>query len=405
MARIVVASSPDPIPLAKISRATVRRFVPSTVLRSRISGRTFKRQVAPCRSIRRPRSFSGLDLATVLTIDLDKGLLAVDRDAILAGAQNIYASPRSLYVASQRYHRALEAGRALPSRPVTEIHRFDATAEGTTAYRSSGEVTGFILNQFAMSEHDGRLRVASTEEPQWFADGAQRGQSESFVTVLDERGSKLERVGRVDGLGKGERIHAVRFVGDNGYVVTFRQVDPLYTLDLSQPSKPRVVGELKIRGYSAYLHPVSDDLLLGVGQDATDQGQTLGVQLSLFDVSNPARPVRRAHATLADSYSEAELHHHAFLFWKPSGLAMIPLSAYGAKGQPDFDGAIGFRVGGTTLPEAGRITHPKNSDGYTPLIGRSLVIGDRLYTLSYAGLGSNRLDNLGPVSFTAFPAP
>lgn len=324
----------------------------------------------------------------------------------MAGAQNVYASTGSLYIATRRYDRALEAGRAVPSRSFTQIHRFEATSAATTAYRSSGEVTGFVLNQFAMSEHDGRLRVASTGEPQSFPDDS-RTDSESFVTVLAERGSRLVRVGRVDGLGKGERIYAVRFVGDKGYVVTFREVDPLYTLDLSQPSRPRVAGKLRIRGYSAYLHPISDDLLLGVGQDATRHGATLGVQLSLFDVSDPAKPVRRAHVTLGDTYSDSEFDHHAFLFWKPANLAVIPLSGLGSDGSPGFEGAVGFRVGDATLREAGRITHPPSPDaeGFPPPIGRSLVIGDRLYTLSYAGLAANRLDTLGPLSFTAFPAP
>ena len=117
-------------------------------------------------------------------------------------------------------------------------------------------------------------------------------ESESRVTTLAERGGVLAPLGQVGGLGKGERIYAVRFIGDVGYVVTFRQVDPLYTLDLSQPARPRVVGELKIRGYSAYLHPLAADLLLGIGQDASERGTTLGTQVSLFDVSDPARPSR-----------------------------------------------------------------------------------------------------------------
>ena len=147
--------------------------------------------------------------------------------------------------------------------------------------------------------------------------------------MLGAPGSVLETLGRVGGLGKGERIYAVRFVGDKGYVVTFRQVDPLYTLDLSDKDDPKVLGELKILGYSAYLHPVSDDLLLGVGQDATEQGRRLGTQLSLFDVSDLRRPVRRAQASLgANSSTSAEFDPHAFLFWKPANLAVIPLSDY-----------------------------------------------------------------------------
>ena len=130
----------------------------------------------------------------------------------------------------------------------------------------------------------------------------------------------------MDGLGKGERIYAVRFLGDAGYVVTFRQVDPLYTLDLSRPGTPRVVGELKIPGYSAYLHPVGEDLLIGVGQDATAEGRQLGTQVSLFDVSNLASPARLDQRKLAAAgSSEAEWDHHAFLWWAPAKLAVIPL--------------------------------------------------------------------------------
>ncbi len=403
-ARVVVGSSPNFVAPAAVARTTTRRWVPRTVLRSRLSGRTFRRSVVACDEVRHPREFSGLDLLTVLTIDLDKGLFNVDRDAIMAGAQTVYASTTGLYVASQRYIRTLESGRALPESMRTEIHRFDTSKPDETSYAATGEVTGFVLNQYSLSEHDGALRVASTQEPQWFG-GQQAGESESFVTVLAERGSRLAPLGRVGGLGKGERIYAVRFVGDKGYVVTFRQVDPLYTLDLSNKAEPRVLGELKIQGFSAYLHPISDDLLLGVGQDATEQGRTLGTQLSLFDVSDLRNPTRRAVASLgANATSDAEYDPHAFLFWKPSDLAVIPLQTFGPQGQ-GFVGAIGFRVGTTTLGEAGRVTHPKIEADFAPPIGRSLVIGDRLYTLSYAGLAANRLDTLAPVAFEAFPQP
>jgi len=405
-ARVVVASSPQPVAPAAISSTGLRRFVPRTTLVSRVSGRTFRRSVVPCDDVRRPRDFSGLDLLTVLTIDLDKGLFNVDRDAIMAGAQTVYGSPTGLYVASQKYVAAVEAGRALPATSRTQVHRFDVSKEGETTYAGSGEVAGYVLNQYSLSEHDGALRVASTDEPQWF-EGTVTRDSESFVTVLETRGTALSQLGRVGGLGKGERIYAVRFVGDKGYVVTFRQVDPLYTLDLSDKRDPKVLGELKILGYSAYLHPVSDDLLLGVGQDASEQGRRLGTQLSLFDVSNLRSPRRLAQASLgATSSTTAEFDPHAFLFWKPASLAVIPLSVYGAvDGGQTFDGAIGFKVGAAGLAEAGRVAHPAGSGGYVPSIARSLVIDDELYTLSYAGLQANRLDTLAPLAFAAFPVP
>ena len=402
-ARVVVVSSPGYVAPQSIASTGVRRYVPRTTLRSKVSGRTFRRSVVPCDDVRHPRAFSGLDLLTVLTVDLDRGLFDVDRDAILAGAQTVYGSPTALYVASQKYLPAAEDGRALPARPRTQIHRFDASRPGRTSYSGSGEVSGFVLNQYALSEHDGALRVASTDEPQWF-EGTLAGDSESFVTVLGTRGRTLAPLGRVGGLGRGERIYAVRFVGDKGYVVTFRQVDPLYTLDLSDKARPRVLGELEIRGYSAYLHPVSDDLLLGVGQDASAEGRRLGTQLSLFDVSNLRRPVRRAQASLgANASTTAEFDPHAFLFWKPASLAVVPLSVYDSDGAA-FQGAVGFRVASGSLTEAGRITHPDDANqGYAPPIARSLVIDGKLYTLSYAGLRASSLDTLAALSFAAFP--
>jgi uncharacterized secreted protein with C-terminal beta-propeller domain len=200
------------------------------------------------------------------------------------------------------------------------------------------------------------------------------------------------QVGQVGGLGRGERIFGVRFIGDAGYVVTFRQVDPLYTLDLENPEKPMLRGELKLLGYSAYLHPVGEDLLLGVGQDATEQGQALGTQVSLFDVSDLRKPARLDHMTIARGSSEAEFDHHAFLYWPKTRLAVLPIQT-GATG-----GALGVRVSrarGVSL--AGKLAH----EGTTQ-IRRAFVVDKLLYTISDAGVKASDLDSLDDRAWLRF---
>ena len=151
--------------------------------------------------------------------------------------------------------------------------------------------------------------------------------------ALRANGEELEQLSVVDGLGAGEQIYAVRFLGPTAYVVTFRQTDPLYVIDMTDPANPALTGELKIPGYSAYLHPVGDGLLLGVGQDATDTGQTLGTQLSLFDVSDPANPQRISTLAIG-GWSDVEWDHKAFLFWPEDGTIVLPVSpGWGDCGQ------------------------------------------------------------------------
>jgi uncharacterized secreted protein with C-terminal beta-propeller domain len=393
----VVLSSPPELPQPAPAAAARAAVVPRSTIRSRVSGRTFRRALVGCRAVSHPVRFSGLDLLTVLTVDLDRGLFNVDRDAVMAGAQTVYASQSSLYVASQRWVPGVAGNLEAAARLDTEIHRFDASRPGATTYAASGSVSGSVLNQFSLSEHDGALRVATTDAPPWVA-GAPAAESESAVTVLRERDGRLQVAGRVGGLGRGERIYAVRFVGDRGYVVTFRQVDPLYVVDLADPAAPRVAGELKIPGYSAYLHPVGDDLLLGVGQDATEQGQRLGLQASLFDVSNPSRPSRLDAHALGMATSEVEYDHHAFLWWEPERLAVLPIQQYAAGSESGAVGLRATRAGG--IGERGRIQHP---GPFQLPVRRSLVVGERLVTVSDGGVATSRLTTLAPLGFLAFP--
>jgi hypothetical protein len=402
-ARIAISS---PAGTAPESAGKLRRYVPAMAVTPARTGRTMRRSVAPCAAVRHPDVFAGLGLLTVLTIDLDQGINPIDSDAILADATTVYSSASRMYLATERWvdpdsPQAQDA----PAGRSTTLHGFDVSRGDATTYKGGANLRGYLLSQFSMSEHRGSLRVATTEEPPWIPGIRPGADSESFVTVFDERPGGLAQVGRVGGIGKGERIFGVRFVDDVGFVVTFRQTDPLYTLDLSEPANPRVLGELKIPGYSSYLHPIGDDLVLGVGQDADLNGRALGAQVSLFDVSDLRNP-RRVHQRTFGSYSStlAEHDHHAFLWWPATNLLVLPLSVYGERADDSFTGAVGLRVDRASgFREAGQTEHPE-VDGYAPQIVRTLVSGDRLISISYGGVQTGRLDTLAGTAWVPFPA-
>ena len=228
--------------------------------------------------------------------------------------------------------------------------------------------------------------------------GGMEAESHSMVSVLTRRGDQLAQVGRIDGLGKGERIYAVRYLGDTAYVVTFRQTDPLYTVDLSEPSQPRVTGELKITGYSAYLHPVGDGRLLGVGQEATVQGSTTGTQVSLFDTSDQRGAKRISQVHFEGGHSEVEGDPHAFLYWPDKDLVVLPMAVMSDPAAPGT-GAVVLRVSGDTLTQVGTLRH-EGAVGFAPR--RAMVIGDELWTVSQAGMLVSDLDRLTQVAWLPF---
>jgi len=391
--------------LRKVRRATLAAWRPHTYFRDPRRAHAGRlRPMTRCADVRHTSRFSGLDTVTILTVDMSRGLPSVDATTVMSDAQIVYGSLDRIYIATQRWLSPQVLDDARPPPTTTQIHEFDTSSPNHAPYVASGEVPGFLLNQFAMSQRDGVLRVASTETPQWWAGAAREVGNGSSVTTLDT--PTMRQLGRVGGLGRGQRIYAVRFIDDVAYVVTFRQVDPLYTIDLSRPSEPRVLGELEVAGYSSYLHPVGRDLVLGIGQDAGSDGRTSGEQLSLYDVSNPAKPVRLAHHAVGQySSSTAEYDHHAFLYWPATKLAVIPLQLYADKQDGTRDayvGAIGFHVSREGIDEVGRITHPH--DAYSLWeIQRANVIGDRLLTMSSAGVLSSDLASLSAGPFVSFP--
>lgn len=428
IARLVISSAPRAIATPAL-RAHASGWVPARRFHSLITGHRYTRPVTACSAVFRPAQFSGMGMLSILSINLDRGLYATDSTALMADAQVVYGSSSSLYVATQRWINPLTPATKVPSSLETVIDQFDATNPEHTTLIASGEVPGYLLNQFSLSEYHGYLRVASTSRPIWW-NAAQPPPSQSYVTVLADHGGVLAAVGQVSGLGAGQQIYSVRFIGDAGYVVTFRRVDPLYTIDLSSPTSPRVAGQLELEGYSAYLHPVAEGLLLGIGQEVGPGNEPSGAQLELFDVSNPAAPRLQARATLGSgSSSQVQYDHHAFLFWPPTALAVLPVSIYptttvsvpptpqplpatgsgggqGSTAEPSggFVGAIGFRVDHSGITEVGRIVHdPVN--GTSPQIDRSLVIGQQLFTVSSEGVMASSLATLARQTFVTFPSP
>ena len=313
---------------------------------------------------------SGASTLLVTTIRPGDGLAATDRTAFTTDGDLVYAAEDRLYVATSRWGTVAPlfgvddtsgaVARSLPEEVRTEIHAFDTTSETETEYVGSGTVPGYVLGRWALSRYDGVLRVATTRQPPWEAtapDGSPGtvAETSSMVVKLAERDGALVETGRVAGLGKGEQIRAVRYFGDIAAVVTFRQTDPLYLLDLS--GDPRVVGELKVPGFSTYLHPLGGGLLMGLGEDASSTGQVSGMQVSVFDVSDRTHPVLRDRLRLGNGWSAALDDSRAFGYDPDLRLATFPFTSYDPNGAGlERSSALGVSVAEDgTLHLAGRL--------------------------------------------------
>jgi len=288
------------------------------------------------RNLYRPTTPGGFGVVSVVSMDITDPA-SFEVVGVVAEPGLIYSSTEALYLTDTQY--AWERGVG-ETRETTDIYKF-LYIDGHALPVASGSVPGRILNQYSMGEYEGKLRVATTTGRSWW--GGEEQVSTNAVYVLDQVEQELEVIGSVEGIAPRETIQSARFMGDRGYVVTFEQIDPLFTLDLSDPTNPLVVGELKVPGFSTFIVPMDADHLLTVGQYIPDDGRwNWGVQLSIFDISDFANPSLKHSMVIGEehgAWSEALHDPKAFTYFAEGGLIALPVSISDYSEFPliDFD--------------------------------------------------------------------
>ncbi len=372
-------------------------------------------------------------------IDLSNTTDAVQINSYLGSGDNVYASLDHLYVAmSESQYTSAPVPMVKPAAgdaaislidimptPVetnTLIYKFKLNPRSVTLV-ANGKVPGTLLNQFSMDEYEGYLRIATTKGNTWGNEGTP---STNHVYTLD---AEMKLTGKLENLAPGERIYSVRFMGKRGYVVTFKTVDPLFVIDLANPSAPRVLGELKIPGYSSYLHPYDENHIIGFGVDTeeivnewdpekTKIAITQGMKIAVFDVTNVNKPIEKFKESIGvrGTHSDLLYNHKALLFSKEKELLAFPVMLYEASteqkdsrqyGKLTFQGMYVYQfnlIKGFQL--RGRITHMTPADmkkmetDYYGMnyVQRGLYINDVLYTVSDDTIKANRLSNLEEIA-------
>lgn len=330
---------------------------------------------------------------TIVAMNIQNSTEEPNHKTIMTGgASAMYVSMNNIYI-------------SYPAADKTSLYRIHVE-DSTITPQAQGEVPGSILNQFSMDEYNNYFRVATTT---W----TETQKNNVYVLNLN-----LTMVGNLTDLAPGEHIYSARFMGNKCYLVTFVKIDPLFVIDLSDPTNPIVLGELKIPGYSDYLHPYDENHLIGVGKHTVEADQGFfawyqGVKIALFDVSNVSNPTQIANYTIGDRGSDSPVlrDHKAFLFDRQRNLLVIPAlvaqidpSEYPgeipdyAYGEPVWQGALVFNV---TLEEGfrlrGGVTHienPADKTDWNHYVQRSLYIEDTLYTVSNVKVKMNSLQDL-----------
>ena len=342
---------------------------------------------------------------TIASLDISDAEAQLTTETfLLDSGYNMYVSPTNLYLTSQGWSS---------DTTITKI----GIENGDITFKANGTVPGYVLNQFSMDEYDGYFRIATTSND-W-----RSGANGNNVYVLDE---DLEIVGTLEDLAPGEEIYSARFMGSRCYLVTFKKIDPLFTIDLSDPTNPTVLGKLKIPGFSDYLHPYDENTLIGIGKETeeSEEGDFAwhqGVKISLFDVSDVENPREIAKIEIGDrgSDSPARYDHHAFLFSKARNLLVIPILEAGIDaddfsgevpdnfyGEYTYQGAYVFDISLEGIELRGQVTHLQGDEllksGFwfdsEYEVERSLYIEDNLYTMSQGMIKINNLETLEELS-------
>jgi len=271
----------------------------------------------------RPTDPDGFGVVTVVSLDVNDDA-AFTSVGVVAAPGLIYSSLNALYLTDTQWDFLGE------TRETTDLYKFEYVERSARA-AATGTVPGRVLNQYSMSEHQGFLRVATTVGPNWGFFGPIT-ESANNVYVLEPSGDELVTIGKKEDIAPGETIQACRFVGNRGFLVTFEQIDPLFTIDLTDPTRPEVIGELKVPGFSTFLMPIDETHLLAVGQYIPENNPWVrGVEMSIFDVTDFSNPQRTAHVFFGDegsAYSEALYNPKALTFFRSQGLVALPVSVY-----------------------------------------------------------------------------
>lgn len=360
--------------------------------------------------------FTTADYVVVASFRLNDLAEAANIKAYLGSGDIVYASKDNLYLSAADYNANPNNNQTV-SAPVTHLYKF-AISDGEINFSNAGEIPGTALNSYSMDEHNGYFRIATTTDQWTQTDDGGDAQTWNNLYTLNE---EMKIVGSLEHLAEGERIYSARFMGDRGYLVTFEQTDPLFVIDLATPEAPKVLGELKIPGFSNYLHPYDDTHLLGFGQDTrvTDNGVlTTGVKIALFDVTNVSKPHEMYSLTIGEqgSYSPVQWDPKALLFDKQRNLLGFPISVSQQKAGAEwpeevFQGAYVYKVSlGQGFEKQAKITHMPEGSQYdwNHYIDRLLTIGNQLYTLSPARIQANDLtlfDLTGSLDTPILPLP